>query len=42
MKDGPVTWEDVNVDDSEGVRVDADDDVHPEQSHAQLCPQLSY
>lgn len=35
------TWEDVDVDDGEGVRVYVDDDVHAEQGHAQLHSELS-
>lgn len=35
------TWEDVDVDDGEGVRVYVDDDVHAEQGHAKLNSELS-
>lgn len=35
------TWEDVDVDDGEGVCVYVDDDVHAEQGHTQLNPELS-
>lgn len=40
---GPVpraTWEDVDVDDGEGVCVYVDDDVYAEQRHAELRAQL--
>lgn len=36
------TWEDVDVDDGERVRVYVDDDVHTEQHHAQLGSQLRH
>lgn len=35
------TWEDVDVDDGEGVRVYVDDDVQAEQGHVELHPELS-
>lgn len=38
---GGITWEDVDVDDGEGVRLDVDDHVHAEQRHAQLHSELS-
>lgn len=34
------TWEDVDVDDGEGVCVDVDDNIHTEQGHAQLNSEL--
>lgn len=36
-----ATWEDVDVDDGEGVCVYVDDDVDAEQRHAELRAQLS-
>lgn len=36
-----ITWEDVDVNYSEGVRVYVDDDVHAEQGHAELHSELS-
>lgn len=38
---GCSTWEDVDVDDGEGVRVYVDDDVHAEQGHVELHSELS-
>ncbi len=38
---GCSTWEDVDVDDGEGVCVYVDDDVHAEQDHAELHSELS-
>ena len=35
------TWEDVDVDDGEGVCVYVDDDVHAEQGHAKQDSELS-
>lgn len=37
---GWTTWEDIDVDDGEGVRADVDDDVHAEKRHAQLRAEL--
>lgn len=37
---GCSTWEDVDVDDGEGVRVYVDDDVHAEQGHVELHSEL--
>lgn len=35
-----ATWEDVDVDDGEGVCVDVDDDIYAEQRHAELRAEL--
>lgn len=35
-----ITWEDVDVDYGEGVRVYVDDDVHTKQGHAELHSEL--
>lgn len=37
---GCATWEDVDVDDGEGVRVYVDDDIYAEKRHAQLRAEL--